>query len=409
MAAIEGLKAREILDSRGIPTLEVDVLLSTGHMGRASVPSGTSCGQFEAKELRDHDSKRYLGKGVKSALETIYRDIFPSLAGLNVVDQEKIDHLLIALDGTPHKEKLGGNTTLAISLAVARAAASSLNLPLYRYLGGLHSLAMPLPFSNILNGGAHANNGLDVQEFMIVPCGAEDFKSSMQMVSETYQHLKDILHKKGFSTAVGAEGGFAPVLKSHEEALDLVSESILKAGYILGDDIALALDVAASEFYKNNLYAFQGKNLSSEELTEIYKKWVHNYPIISLEDGMAEGDYEGWKNLTASLDIQLVGDDIFVSTAERLLELGEQGIANSILIKPNQVGTLSETFNTIKIAKDLGYSVMVSHRSGETEDTFIADLAVAVGCGQIKCGAPCRGERTAKYNQLLRIAEDIEP
>jgi enolase len=404
--------AREILDSRGNPTVEVDVVLEDGVVGRAAVPSGASTGSREALELRDGDAKRYLGKGVRKAVENIDRTIAPGIMGLDVTNQVFLDHAMIEMDGTPNKSKLGANAMLGVSMAVARAAAESLGLPLYRYLGGTNTKDLPVPLLNVLNGGAHADNNVDVQEFMLVPLGFDSFADGLRAGVECYHALKGVLKKRGLTTAVGDEGGFAPNLRSNEEALEALSEGIQKAGYKVGKEVALALDVAASELYAKGKYTLEAekkKQKSSDDLIALYDTWVSSYPIVSIEDGMAEGDWAGWKRLTDKLGskTQLVGDDVFVTNPE-ILEKGiEQGIGNSVLIKLNQIGTVTETLDCIQMALRAGYTCVVSHRSGETEDSTISDLAVALNLGQIKTGAPARGERTAKYNQLLRIEEEL--
>jgi enolase len=405
---------REILDSRGNPTVEADVYLADGSMGRAAVPSGASTGEHEAVELRDNDKARYLGKGTHRAVENIFNQIAPALEGAQAEHQQKIDRLMIQLDGTPNKSRLGANAMLAVSMAVARAAAASQQTPLYRYLGGVGACLLPVPMMNILNGGAHADNSVDPQEFMIAPYGAKKFSDALRWGAEVFHTLKGVLKKRGYSTAVGDEGGFAPNLKSNQEALEVVLEAITQAGYQPGDEIGIALDPAASEFYDQDKkqYVFKKSDNStrtSEQMAAFWADWVRQYPIISIEDGMAEDDWEGWKLLTDQLGtkIQLVGDDLFVTNSARL-EMGiERGVANSILVKVNQIGTLTETLEAIKMAADAGYTAVVSHRSGETEDAFIADLAVATGVGQIKTGSASRTDRIAKYNQLLRIEEDL--
>jgi enolase len=408
MAFIEEIIAREILDSRGNPTVEADVILENGVMGRAAVPSGASTGKAEALELRDGDENRYLGKGVSRAVYNINSVIATTLKGTYALDQRGIDELLIELDGSENKSKLGANAILAVSLAVSRAAAEFLLLPLYRYLGGVNCRLLPVPLMNIINGGLHAGNNLDIQEFMIVPAGAHSFGQALQMGSEVFHHLKKILTKKGLSTGVGDEGGFAPDLSRNQEAIELILQAIETANYEPGKEIYIALDAAASSFYEANSYNLRREkkeNLSAKDLVEIYAQWVDNYPIISIEDPMAEEDWEGWKLFTEALEkkIQIVADDIFVTNPKLL----KKGIANSILIKVNQIGTLSETLDTIELAKQSGYTTVISHRSGETEDTFIADLAVACNAGQIKTGSVSRSERIAKYNQLLRIEEEL--
>ncbi len=407
--AIKEIKAREIIDSRGNPTVEVDVILNSGICGRAAVPSGASTGAFEAIELRDKDQGRYLGKGVLEAVRKVKDEIAPFITGLNCLDQEYIDNFMINQDGTPDKSRLGANAILGVSMAVARAAALALGIPLYRYLGGLSGNLLPAPMMNILNGGQHADNNVDIQEFMIMPVGAETFEEAMQMGVEVFQTLKKVLQEKGLSTGVGDEGGFAPNLKSNREALDIIMEAIEKAGYKAGDDILLAMDVAATEFHRDGKYLLDGKELTADEMIDYLEKIVADYPICSIEDGLDEEDWEGWARLNARLgkNVQLVGDDLFVTNPARLIRGIEEDVANSILIKLNQIGTVTETLETIKIAQAAGYSYVISHRSGETEDTFIADLAVATASGQIKTGAPCRVDRTAKYNQLLRISGDL--
>lgn len=408
---IKRIAAREILDSRGNPTVEVDVVLSDGSMGRAAAPSGASTGTHEALELRDR-GKRYLGRGVLKAVQNVQERIAPKLRGKDARDQRAIDGLLVELDGTPNKRRLGANATLAVSLAVAKAAAQASGEPLFRYLGGKAAQTLPVPMMNILNGGAHANNSVDFQEFMILPVGARSFREALRMGAEVFHHLKAVLHERGLTTAVGDEGGFAPALDSNEDALRLILEAIERAGYQPGRQVALALDAAASELFDEREveYVFRksdGSRLSAAELAQLYADWVSRYPILSIEDGLAEDDWNGWKLLSQELGkkIQLVGDDLFVTHPARLQRGIELGVANAILIKPNQIGTLSETLDTIRQAHAAGYRTILSHRSGETEDTTIADLAVAVNAGQIKTGSPCRGERTAKYNQLLRIEE----
>lgn len=411
--AIRSVTAREILDSRGNPTVEAEVSLDGGFRGRAAVPSGASTGTHEAVELRDGDSARYLGKGVLRAVENVNTIIAPAIAGECALNQRNLDQILIDLDGSPNKGKLGANALLSVSLAAARAACAALGMPLYRYLGGTNACILPVPMMNILNGGAHADNNLDLQEFMIVPAGAENFAKSLRMGVETFHALKSVLKKKGYSTAVGDEGGFAPNIKSNEEALELITEAIQKAGYKPGQQVYLALDVAASEFFEDRKYHFKkstGARLDADQIIKLYEEWVKQYPIVSIEDGMAEDDWQGWIALTSALGekIQLVGDDVFVTSAERLQNGIADGVANSILIKLNQVGTLSETMDTIELAKVDGYTTVISHRSGETEDSFIADLAVATNAGQIKTGSACRTDRVCKYNQLLRIEEELK-
>ncbi len=412
MSTIIEVHAREILDSRGNPTVETDVVLSSGAQGRAAVPSGASTGEHEAVELRDGDTKRYGGKGVGEAVRNVNEVIGPRLEGMAAADQIAVDAEMMDLDGTPNKGKLGANAILSVSLAVARAAASDTGLPLYRYLGGPMSRVLPVPMMNILNGGAHASNNVDCQEFMIVPIGAETFPEALRMGVETFHALKKVLGKKGLSTAVGDEGGFAPMLPSNEAALDAVMQAIEAAGYQPGKDLAIALDPAASEFYQDGEYVFKkgdGSRRTAAQMVDLYQQWVDRYPIVSIEDGLAENDWEGWALLTERLHdrVQLVGDDIFVTDVDRLGRGIEEGVANAILIKVNQIGTLTETLQCIELAKGSAYGVVISHRSGETEDTFIADLAVGSGAGQIKTGSASRTDRVAKYNQLLRIAEEL--
>ncbi len=412
MSQIEGIFAREILDSRGNPTVEVDVMLESGYWGRAAVPSGASTGEYEAVELRDEDKERYNGKGVITAVKNINEIITPELLGIESDKQVEIDSIMFRLDGTDNKEKLGANAILGVSMAVARATALELELPLYRYLGGTNAKTLPVPMLNVLNGGKHADNNVDVQEFMIMPLGAHNFTHALQMAAETFHSLKKILKSNNFNTAVGDEGGFAPSLESNEDALKFIIKAIEGAGYRPGEDISIALDPAASSFFSNGKYIFNtGKTekLSSAELVGIYKDWVKKYPIVSLEDGLDENDWKGWKILTDELGdkIQIVGDDLFVTNIERLDRGIKEGIANSILIKLNQIGTVTETLDTIEHAKNAAYTSVVSHRSGETCDTFIADLAVAVNNGQIKTGSTSRSERISKYNQLLRIEEEL--
>ena len=411
MSAIVDVIAREILDSRGNPTVEADVLLESGVMGRAAVPSGASTGSREAIELRDGDAQRYLGKGVLRAVENVNTEICEAIIGLDVEDQHFIDRTMIELDGTESKSRLGANAILAVSMAVARAAAEESGLPLYRYLGGAGPMQLPVPMMNIINGGAHANNNIDMQEFMIIPLGAPSFREALRYGAEVFHALKKLLDGLGMTTTVGDEGGFAPNLESNEAALQLIVQAIEKAGYVPGTDIAIGLDCAASEFHKNGKYHLEseGLQLSSEQFTDYLANWCDKYPIISIEDGMAEDDWAGWAVLSARLKktIQLVGDDLFVTNAKILSEGIRQGIANSILIKVNQIGTLSETFDAIETAKRAGYTSVISHRSGETEDTTIADLAVATNALQIKTGSLSRSDRMAKYNQLLRIEEEL--
>ena len=411
MSAIVDIVGREILDSRGNPTVECDVLLESGTMGRAAVPSGASTGSREAIELRDGDMARYLGKGVLKAVDNINTEISESVLGLDASEQAFLDRTLNDLDGTDNKARLGANATLAVSMAVARAAAEESGLPLYRYFGGMGGMQLPVPMMNVINGGAHANNSLDLQEFMIIPVGAKSFREAVRYGAETFHALKKILGDRGISTAVGDEGGFAPSVASHEEAIQLILEAIDKAGYVAGEQIALGLDCAASEFYKDGKYVLSGENLtlSAESWTDMLATWVDKYPIISIEDGMHEGDWDGWKHLTERLGkrVQLVGDDLFVTNTKILQEGIDKGIANSILIKINQIGTLTETFAAIEMAKRAGYTAVISHRSGETEDSTIADIAVGTNAGQIKTGSLSRSDRVAKYNQLLRIEEDL--
>ncbi len=408
---IEEVLAREILDSRGNPTVEVEVYLEDGTMGRAAVPSGASTGAYEAVELRDGDEGRYNGKGVLKAVDNIKSVIAPGILGYDATDQLGVDRLLIELDGTPNKSKLGANATLGVSMAAAKAAAKSLGLPLYQYLGGANSKILPVPMMNIINGGKHADNNVDIQEFMIMPVGAASFAEALKMGVEVYHKLKSVLKMKGLNTAVGDEGGFAPMLGSNEEALEVIIEAITAAGFKPGDEIALALDPAATEFYKDGKYVFEAEGISrtAEEMVDYYAALVGKYPIISIEDGLAEDDWEGWRKLTERLGrrVQIVGDDLFVTNTERLARGIRSGVTNSILIKLNQIGTITETLDAIETARQAGYTAVVSHRSGETEDTTIADLVVAVNAGQIKTGAPCRTDRVAKYNQLLRIEEEL--
>ena len=409
MSTIVEVVAREIIDSRGNPTVEVDVWLEGGIMGRASVPSGASTGGFEAVELRDKDPGRFLGKGVRKAVENVNKKIAPNIVGLDALDQLLIDRTLIDLDGTPDKSNLGANAILGVSLACAKAAAEFLGIPLWRYLGGPFAHQMPVPLMNFINGGKHADNNLDVQEFMIVPWGGKRFSEALRMGIEVFHHLKATLKQKGLSTAVGDEGGFAPHLSSTEEALSLLLEAIGRAGYEPGEDVAIALDVAASELYRDGRYILEGRELTSEDLIDFYEGLLERYPICSIEDGLAEEDWEGWRRLTERLSgrVQLVGDDLFVTNTTRLRKGIDLGVANAILIKPNQIGTLSETMATVEVAKRAGYRTVISHRSGETEDTTIADLSVALNTGQIKTGSASRTDRIAKYNQLLRIEEEL--
>ncbi len=413
MSYIADIHARQILDSRGNPTVEVDVTTDNGFIGRAAVPSGASTGKHEAVELRDGDKKIYMGRGVLKAVENVNDIIADQLIGIEIVKQAYIDHLLIKIDGTENKSKLGANATLAVSMAVAKAAAQECNLPLFRYLGGVNATVLPIPLMNILNGGAHADNKIDFQEFMIVPVGAKSFSEGLRWGVETFHHLKTVLKKKGYSTNVGDEGGFAPEIKSNEEALEIVLQAIEAAGYEPGKQIAIAMDAASSEMFdeKTNTYKFYksdpGKIISSDAMVEFWANWVNKYPIISIEDGMGEDDWKGWKKLTEATGskCQLVGDDLFVTNVKRLQEGIDKGIANSILIKVNQIGTVTETIDAVQLAQGNGYTTIMSHRSGETEDTTISDLAVALNCGQIKTGSASRTDRMAKYNQLLRIEE----
>ena len=408
MTSIKSVKAREILDSRGNPTIEVDVALSDGAFGRAAVPSGASTGAFEAAELRD-GGERYLGKGVRQAAANIEKLIAPRVVGQNPFEQQVIDKLMIEIDGSPNKSKLGANAILGVSLAVARAAANSKKLPFYAFIGGSDANLLPVPMMNILNGGAHADTNVDIQEFMIVPIGAQTFGESLQWGAEIYHALKSVLKKRGLATSIGDEGGFAPNLESNRAALDLIVEAIGKAGYKPKEEIALAMDVAATEFFKDGKYEFEGSQLSSDEMISYYKSLVDSYPLVSIEDPLSEDDWAGWIQITKDLgsQVQLVGDDLFVTNPERLAKGIKNGAANALLVKVNQIGTLTETLDAVKMAHDAGYRSMMSHRSGETEDTTIADLAVAANCGQIKTGAPARSERVAKYNQLLRIEEEL--
>ena len=409
MASIEAVGAREILDSRGNPTVEVEVALDDGTLARAAVPSGASTGQFEAVELRDGD-ERYGGKGVQKAVAAVLDDIGPELVGYEATEQRLLDQELLDLDGTPDKSRFGANAILGISLAVARAAADSVGLPLFRYVGGPMAHVLPVPMMNILNGGAHADSNVDVQEFMIAPIGAPTFRDAVRWGAETYHALKGVLKARGLATGLGDEGGFAPSLGANREALDLIVEAIGKAGFTVGTDIALALDVAATEFYGDEGYRFEGGTKTADEMTAYYEELVAAYPIVSIEDPLAEDDWAGWARLTAVLGarVQIVGDDLFVTNPERLRRGIEEQCANALLVKVNQIGTLSETLDAVALAHRSGYRCMMSHRSGETEDTTIADLAVATDCGQIKTGAPARSERVAKYNQLLRIEEELD-
>ena len=412
MSTIFDVHAREILDSRGNPTVEAEVTLASGAFGRAAVPSGASTGTFEAVELRDGDKNRYLGKGVTKAMENVNEIIAPEIIGLDALDQAKIDKVLIDLDGTHNKGKLGANAILGVSLAIAKAAAEYAGLPLYRYIGGANACELPVPLMNILNGGKHADSGVDIQEFMIAPCGLKAFRDALRAGTEVFHHLAKVLKRRGYSIGVGDEGGFAPNLHSSDEALEVIIEAIQLAGYEPGKDVFLALDSAASELYKDGIYVFEreGARRNIDEMIEFYQELVEKYPIISIEDGLAEDDWEGWKKMTFAMGdkIQLVGDDLFVTNKERLIKGIKEKCCNSILIKLNQIGTLSETLETIEVAKKAGYTAVVSHRSGETEDTTISDLVVACNTGQIKTGSLCRSERIAKYNQLLRIEEELE-
>ncbi|PTM56613.1 phosphopyruvate hydratase [Desmospora activa] len=411
MTIIQDVFAREVLDSRGNPTVEVEVILLSGAIGRAIVPSGASTGAHEAVELRDEDKERYLGKGVLKAVQNVNEAIAPQLEGMDALDQVGIDQTLIELDGTPNKGNLGANAILGVSMAVARAAAEALNIPLYTYLGGVNSKTLPVPMMNILNGGEHADNNVDIQEFMVMPVGASDFREGLRMGTEVFHSLKAVLKEKGLSTSVGDEGGFAPDLSSNEEALSTIVTAIERAGYKPGEDIKLALDVAATELYRDGSYRLEGEGVtkSSAEMVSYYEELVQKYPIISIEDGLSEDDWDGWKLLTERLGdhVQLVGDDLFVTNTARLSDGISKGVGNSILVKVNQIGTLTETFDAVEMAKKAGYTAVISHRSGETEDTTIADIAVATGAGQIKTGAPSRTDRVAKYNQLLRIEEEL--
>lgn len=410
MSEIIYIKGREILDSRGNPTVEADLHLDSGVVTRAGVPSGASTGEREAIELRDGDKKRYGGKGVLKAVENINELIGPELIGMEVSQQAQIDKMMLELDATPNKAKLGANAILAVSMAVARAASIELDLPLYRYLGGVNAVTLPVPMSNIINGGAHADNNVDIQEFMIMPLGAKSFKQALQMNAETFHALKAILHKKGMATSVGDEGGFAPNLASNEDALKVIMEAIKAAGYKAGEDIYIAIDAAASSFYKDGMYEIDGKKLNSAQMIKYYSKLVDKYPIVSIEDGLAENDWDGWKKLFDALGerIQIMGDDLFVTNTEIIKRGIKEKCANSVLIKLNQIGSVSETIDAINTAHKAGWTCIVSHRSGETCDTFMADLAVAMNTGQIKTGSISRSERIAKYNQLLRIEEELD-
>lgn len=408
---IVDIVARQILDSRAFPTVEVEVVLEDGTIGRAAVPSGASTGIYEAVELRDNDKSKFMGKGVETAVNNVNGTIAETVIGMNVFDQVAIDKELIELDATPNKEKLGANAILGVSLAVAQAASTYLGIPLYQYIGGVNAKVLPVPMMNIINGGSHADNSVDLQEFMVMPAGFDSFDKAIQACAEVYHSLKKTLNEKGYSTGVGDEGGFAPNLKSNAEAIEVIIEAIGKAGYTAGEDMFIAIDAASSEYYKEGQYVLEheGKTLTAEQMVDLLEDWVDKYPIISIEDGMAEEDWEGWKILTDRLGkkVQLVGDDLFVTNTDRLSFGIEKGVANSILIKLNQIGTLTETLNAIEMANRAGYTAVVSHRSGETEDTTISDLVVATNSGQIKTGAPARSERVAKYNQLIRINEEL--
>ena len=409
MAVIEQVGAREILDSRGNPTVEVEVALDDGTLARAAVPSGASTGEHEAHELRDGDPLRFGGKGVEKAVSAVLDEIGPELVGMEAVDQRLVDQRLVDLDGTPSKSRLGANALLGVSLAVAKAAAESSGLELFRYVGGPNAHVLPVPMMNIINGGAHADTSVDVQEFMIAPVGADSFKEALRWGAEVYHALKSVLKTKKLATGLGDEGGFAPDLPGTHAALDLIAEAVEKTGYTLGRDIALALDVAATEFYADGTYSYEGKKLSAAELSAVYEALVNEYPLVSIEDPLAEDDWDGWVALTTAIGskVQIVGDDLFVTNPERIDDGIARGAANALLVKVNQIGTLSETLDAVTLAQSSGYRCMMSHRSGETEDTTIADLAVATGCGQIKSGAPARSDRVAKYNQLLRIEEGL--
>lgn len=409
MASIISVKGREIIDSRGNPTVEVDVKCDDGSLGRAAVPSGASTGEHEAVELRDGDKGRFLGKGVLKAVDNVSNIIAKEITGLDALNQTRIDQLMIDLDGTPNKGNLGANAILGVSLAVAKAAAISVGLPLYRYLGGVTANTLPVPLMNIINGGVHADNNLDIQEFMIVPVGFDSFRGAIRAGAEVFHNLKSILKTNGYSTSVGDEGGFAPNLNSNEQALQLILEAIDKAGYRAGEEVSLAIDVAASELYEDGKYLVEGNRIEKDEFIEIYKSWIDKYPIISIEDPMDENDWEGWKQITDEIGgkVQLIGDDLFVTNTLRLERGIKEGIANSILIKVNQIGTLTETLEAISMASKAGYTYVISHRSGETEDSTIADIAVATNSGQIKTGSASRSDRIAKYNQLLRIEEEL--
>jgi enolase len=412
MSTIQSVHARQILDSRGNPTVEVDIRTENGYLGRAAVPSGASTGKHEAVELRDDDKSVYVGKGVLKAVENVNDIIFPELIGCSVFEQNLIDKIMLELDGTPNKSKLGANAILGVSLAAAKAAAQEAGLPLYRYIGGVNANTLPVPMMNILNGGSHADNSIDFQEFMILPAKADTFSESLRMGVEVFHTLKTVLKSKGYSTNVGDEGGFAPNIKSNEEAIEIVIQAIEKAGYKPGEDIFIAMDAAVSEFYENGVYHFKksdGRKLSSDEMADYWTQWVAKYPIISIEDGMDEDDWAGWKRLTESIGskCQLVGDDLFVTNVTRLQQGIESQIANAVLVKVNQIGSLTETIDTVNLAKRNSYKTIMSHRSGETEDSTIADLAVALNTGQIKTGSASRSDRMAKYNQLLRIEEEL--
>ncbi|WP_400999663.1 phosphopyruvate hydratase [Agromyces sp. GXQ0307] len=409
MAFIEAVGAREILDSRGNPTVEVEVLLDDGTVSRAAVPSGASTGAFEAYELRDGEADRYLGKGVQKAVDAVLDELGPAIEDLDAADQRVVDAALIEADGTDNKSRLGANAILGVSLAVAKAAADSADLPLFRYLGGPNAHVLPVPMMNIINGGAHADTGVDIQEFMVLPVGAPTYSEGLRWGVETYHALKSLLKSKGLSTGLGDEGGFAPDLENNRAALDLIAEAIGKAGFTLGTDIALGLDVASTEFFENGVYRFEGQDRTAAEMSAYYAELAAAYPLVSIEDPLAEDDWEGWATLTSELGskLQLVGDDLFVTNPSRLADGIARHAGNSILVKVNQIGTLTETLDAVKLAQRAGYTAVLSHRSGETEDTTIADLAVATDCGQIKTGAPARSERVAKYNQLLRIEEEL--
>lgn len=409
MSMIESVFARQILDSRGNPTVEVDIVLDDGIIARASVPSGASTGKHEAIELRDDDPEKFHGKSVMKAIHNIIDTIAPQICSYSVYDQVLIDRAMIDIDASTNKSNLGANATLGVSIAVAKAAALSLDLPLYSYLGGINARYIPVPQLNVINGGAHADNNLDIQEFMLVPAGMTTFTEAIRSASEIYHSLKAILKKNKLSTSIGDEGGFAPDLKSNQEAFDLLISAVSDAGYRAGEDIFLAIDSAASEFFKSNKYVFEGKKITSNDLISIYEEWVEKYPIISIEDGLAEDDWNGWKTLTERLGdrVQLVGDDLFVTNGERLRRGIDEGCANAILIKPNQIGTLTETLEVVEVAKENNYATVISHRSGETTDTFITDIAVGLNLMQIKTGAPARGERVCKYNNLIRIEEEL--